>query len=327
MISCPAVPPVSPGSTGAASRGGCGRCAQRSRVRDDGLMVLERTPHAGGLATAGREARQMLAPVLRVVTRRDITVAAAELTYFAGIALVPWLLIACWTTTFVESVSAAQSRLVALQVLVPPQMGGRGPFVQLVEAGARLGPAGALLALLPASFYGEGIRRGCLSLVSYDDRLTGWRARLLMMPVLLATPLAIVVVHASGGLISLEQQGGTVAHVLRIVLGFTLCWLALTVPISWIFQKVAPGKVGWPAAFVGALATASFLAGFLQGFLLFLSIPVDLGLPFGGLQVVGGLVAVGLWLMVLHLVFLLGWVGTVALDERLREHRADSLER
>ncbi|MCU1605008.1 MAG: Ribonuclease, partial [Modestobacter sp.] len=60
---------------------------------------------------------------------------------------------------------------------------------------------------------------------------------------------------------------------------------------------------------------------FLQGFVLFLALPLDLGAPFGGLDVVGGVVAVGFWLFLLHLVVLAGWLVTQALDARLRQGR------
>ena len=56
--------------------------------------------------------------------------------------------------------------------------------------------------------------------------------------------------------------------------------------------------------------------------MLFLSLPLDLGAPFGGLTVVGGVVAVGFWLFLLHLVLIAGWLATEALDERLRRGRA-----
>ena len=47
---------------------------------------------------------------------------------------------------------------------------------------------------------------------------------------------------------------------------------------------IAGGQVRWPALVTGALFTAACLSGFLQGFVLFLSLPLQLGAPFGGLQ-------------------------------------------
>lgn len=256
---------------------------------------------------------------MRAIGRRDVNVAAAQLTYFGGIAIVPWLLLACWSTTWFEAETDMLARLLDLQALVPPDMGAREPYTDLVRAGVGLGWVGALATLLPATFYGEGIRRGCLSLLPAPDRFTGWKARASMLPLLAAAPpVAIAAVHLSSTAVDLAARDGLGPHVARIVVSFTITWLALTVPLAWIYRRVAPGHLPWTSALLGALATASFLAGFLQGFLLFLSIPVDVGIPFGGLDVVGGVVAAAFWLFLLHLVLLVGWVVTVEIDERLR---------
>jgi membrane protein len=267
--------------------------------------------------------REAVRSALRTIGRRDVNVAAAQLTYFGAISIVPWLLLACWSTTWFLGTATAEARLLDLQALVPPDMGARGPFRDLVRAGAGLGAVGALVTLLPATFYGEGIRRGCLSLLPTRDRLTGWRARLSMLPLLVvAPPLGIVAVQLSSSIVGLAERDGLGPHLTRIVLSFTLTWLVLTVPLTWVYRQVAPRHLPWASAFLGALATASFLAGFLQGFLLFLAIPVDVGVPFGGLEVVGGVVAAGFWLFLLHLVLLVGWVITVEVDASLRTSRS-----
>jgi membrane protein len=264
----------------------------------------------------GRTSRRLLAG-------RDLTVAAAELTYFGGIAVVPWLLLACWASGWGGSPDAAEARLAGLVALVPPDMGARPVAASLIHAGTHLGVVGAIAALLPATFYGEGVRRGCLSLAPTADRFTGWRARASLLPVLVVVvPTAWVGARGAAPLADLAARDGFGPHAGRVVLGFTITWLALALPLAWVFRHVAPRRVGWPAALLGGLATASFLAGFLQGFLLFLSIPVDVGIPFGGLQVVGGVVAAGFWLFLLHLVVLTGWVVTLALDSQLRQRRA-----
>jgi membrane protein len=115
----------------------------------------------------------------------------------------------------------------------------------------------------------------------------------------------------------LAQTGGASASVGRIALGFYSVLGALTVPLAWGFRVVAGGRVGWLALLAGVFFTAACLSGFLQGFVLFLSLPLHLGAPFGGLTSVGSVVAVGLWLFLLHLVLLLGWLFTQALDARL----------
>ncbi|MCL3817687.1 YhjD/YihY/BrkB family envelope integrity protein [Aeromicrobium wangtongii] len=268
--------------------------------------------------------REALGTAMRAIGRRDVNVAAAQLTYFGGIAIVPWLLLACWSTTWFGGTSASETRLLELQALVPPGMGAREPFRELVRAGVGLGWLGALATLLPATFYGEGIRRGCLSLLPARDRFTGWRARAAILPLLvIAPPLAIASVHLSSTLVDLAARDGVWPHLARIVISFTITWLALALPLAWTYRQVAPGYLPWTSAALGGLATASFLAGFLQGFLLFLSIPVDVGVPFGGLDVVGGTVAAAFWLFLLHLVLLVGWVVTVEVDEELRRPDAE----
>ena len=61
--------------------------------------------------------------------------------------------------------------------------------------------------------------------------------------------------------------------------------------------------------------------------MLFLALPLDLGAPFGGLTVVGGVVAVGLWLFLLHLVVLVGWLLTQSLDDLLARRSAAAPDR
>ena len=62
--------------------------------------------------------------------------------------------------------------------------------------------------------------------------------------------------------------------------------------------------------------TGSFVAGFVQGFVLFLSLPLRLGVPFGGFTEIGGMVAVGLWLYLLHVLVLVGFLLTLRIDAR-----------
>ena len=69
---------------------------------------------------------------------------------------------------------------------------------------------------------------------------------------------------------------------------------------------------------MGAFGTGAILAGFMQGFVLFLAIPVEWSAPFGGLPIVGSVSALALWLFVVHIVVLCGFRVTVVLDEVLR---------
>ena len=271
-------------------------------------------------STWSAELRDLVAGVRHRLAGRDLAAASATLTYFSGIAVVPWLLLGVWTQTWWYGERGATQRLGSLDVLVPPDMGGRGPYDALVTAGTGAGLLVAVVLLFPASFYGEGVRRACLAVAPQPDSWTGWRARLAMVVTAVVVPPLATAWFAVGDVLrplSPEAGGGGAGDlVLRVLLGFTATWLALAVVLTWVFRAVAPGRPRWWVAVVGGLATGSFLAGFLQGFWLFLSIPIDVGLPFAGLGVVGGVVAVGLWLYVLHFFLLVGWTTTQALDDR-----------
>ncbi|WP_445255582.1 YhjD/YihY/BrkB family envelope integrity protein [Nocardioides aurantiacus] len=277
-------------------------------------------------STWSAELRDLVAGVRHRLAGRDLAAASATLTYFSGIAVVPWLLLGVWTQTWWYGERGATQRLASLDVLVPPDMGGRAPYDALVTAGTGVGLLVAVVLLFPASFYGEGVRRACLAIAPQPDAWTGWRARLAMVVTAVVVPPLATAWFAAGEVLrplSPEAGGGGAGDlVLRVLLSFTATWLALGVVLTWVFRAVAPGRPRWWVAAVGGLATGSFLAGFLQGFWLFLSIPIDVGLPFAGLGVVGGVVAVGLWLYVLHFFLLVGWTTTQTLEDRAARGRA-----
>lgn len=275
-------------------------------------------------ATLGRaldEARGLARGTGRLLAGRDVSGAAANLTYFSGIAVVAWLLLAVWTQTWVGGVDGAERRLLELRVLVPPDMGARPAYDLLVHAGTHLGAVGALVVLFPASFYGEGLRRAGLLLAPRPDRFTGWRARLAVLALVPLVPLVAWAFVGTGELlVPLSPEGGGSGagdRLLRILIGFVVLWWLLGALLTWAFLAVLPERPRTWVAVVGGLGTGSFLAGFLHGFQLFLALPVDVGIPYGGLGVVGGVVAAGLWLYVLHVFLLLGWTVTRALEARV----------
>jgi membrane protein len=259
-------------------------------------------------------ARDLLREARRLLRGRDLALVAAGLTFYSGIAVVPSLLLAVRLTAIVTSPGTVERLGERVAELLPDELGAPDVARTLVEAGLGLTWFGALVAVLPASFYGEGLRRVMSRFVQNDDTFTGWRGRVLVVPLLLAAPPLMYALLLTGQALVQLEGAGVASALARIVVGFVAVWLTLTVPIAWVYRVVAPVRTPWPVVVVGALATASFLSGFLQGFVLFLRIPVDLGVPFGGLDVVGAVVALGFWLFLLHLVVLLGWVATRALS-------------
>jgi membrane protein len=257
--------------------------------------------------------------VRRRLRGRDLALIAAGLTFYAGIAVVPLLVVTLWLTTRLSSPGTVRFLGGRLADLLPGQLGAPGAVEQLVAAGVDLTPLRALLALLPMSLYGEGLRRALLRFSrSRHDTLTSWKGRLLALPLLAVTPLLLypllLVVRVMA---DLADEGGVGHTVARVALGYYSVLAVLTVPLIWGWRVVAGGRVRWRALVPGALFTAACLSGFLQGFVIFLALPLRLGAPFGGLTPVGAVVAVGLWLYLLHLVLLVCWLLTQSLDERL----------
>jgi membrane protein len=153
----------------------------------------------------------------------------------------------------------------------------------------------------------------------------GWRVVFLgLLPLVLAVPVLALGVFAAAPLMAhFARIGGFGGTLGQVVVAFHVSFVAIGVVIAWGFKVVAPGGPGWAATLIGAFGTSAVISGFLQGFLLFLAIPIDVGIPFGGLDVVGATVAIGLWLFVLHVLLLTGWAATDALDRRLRGHPGD----
>ncbi|RZU33576.1 YhjD/YihY/BrkB family envelope integrity protein [Blastococcus saxobsidens] len=249
---------------------------------------------------------------------RDIALISAGLTFYAGIAIVPLMVLAFGLTSWLTSADRVRELGDRLADLLPGELGAPAAVSRLVEAGVGLDPLGAVLALVPMSFYGEGLRRALLRFSPRHEGMTGWRGRLAALPLILVTPVLLYpLLLAAAAMAGLAERGGAAAGAGQVAVGFYSVLAALTLPLAWGFRVVAGGRVGRRALAVGALFTAACLSGFLQGFVLFLSLPLDLGAPFGGLDVVGGVVALGLWLFLLHLVVITGWLATRALDDVL----------
>jgi membrane protein len=268
---------------------------------------------------AANEARGLLATIRDRLRGRDTALIAAGLTFYAGIAVVPVLVLALALTSWLTSPETVVQLTGRLADVLPAELGAPDALARLTRAGTDLSPLEALLTLLPISLYGEGIRRALLRFSPATDRFTAWRGRLLSLPLLLVAPLLLYPLLLVGRLLAeLAATPGLGATIGGFAAGYYSVLAALTGPVIWVFRVVAADRLRWRAVIVGALLTAASLSGFLQGFVLFLSLPLDLGAPFGGLTVVGGVVAVGFWLFLLHLVLIAGWLFTGALDARVR---------
>ncbi|MER5454111.1 YhjD/YihY/BrkB family envelope integrity protein [Micromonospora sp. NPDC002389] len=275
---------------------------------------------------AWRRTRRITRAAFRPVRGRDLSLHAAAITFYGGIAVVPVALLAIWLTALLAGGDRVR-RLTAYAVeTLPDAIGAPHAVAALVDAGVGLTPWLALAALLPASLYGEGLRRAFVSVAAprSDEHLVGWRGRVLLLPLLAPAPaLLLSILLALPTTTELVRRGGW-AGVLGVVLSFLAVWLVLTPVLMWVFRVVGPASPDWLSTLAVGSFTAANLSGFLHGFVLFASLPLDLGLPFGGLVEVGAAVAVLLWLYLFHVIVLAGYSATLALaDWRTRRAARD----
>lgn len=241
---------------------------------------------------------------------KDLALHAAGLTFYAAIALVPLLLVIGWLATLLAGESRVWGFAQTAEQALPDTLGAGRVASEILARATELGLWGALLALVPATLYGEGLRRTYASLSGSPGVGAGRRGRLAVLPVLAVAPLLLLAVLAITPLLDGLFGAGPLTTALGIYLALTVNWIALSVPLSWSFHVVAADPTPWPAAVAGGFVTGAFVSGFLQGFVLFLSLPLDLGAPFGGLTAVGAVTAVLLWLWWLHVVVVVGYVAT-----------------
>ncbi len=254
---------------------------------------------------------------------RDLSLHAAAITFYGAIAIVPVSLLAIWLTGLVAGADRVRRLTGYATDTLPASIGADRAAAALVSAGLDLTPWLALAALLPASFYGEGLRRAFVSVAEpRAERLIGWRGRLLLLPLLAPAPALVLATIASLPYTTgLVRRGGW-SLALGVVLSFLAVWLVLTPVLIWVYRIVGPGRPDWrPTCLIGSF-TAANLSGFLHGFVLFTSFPLDLGIPFGGFDPVGAVVAVLLWLYLFHVIVLAGYSGTLALSQALANRRA-----
>lgn len=264
-----------------------------------------------------RELRGLARDTSRGLRGHDLALYSAGVTFYGGIALVPSLLVAVWVASLVIGDAQVAVHAERLAATLPERLGAPDVARSLIRAGSNLSPVTALLAVLPASMYGDGLRRAFAKLADYTYPVSSWRGRLRVLPLLALAPLLMLaLLLATPVLASLFRSGEAQRTALGVYTAFLSGWVVLSLPLAYVYRVVGPASPSWRSALWGGFSTGSFVSGFLQGFLVFLALPLDLGAPFGGITVLGGVVAVVLWLWLLHSLVLVGYELTRAVDDR-----------
>lgn len=270
-----------------------------------------------GNGGAGGGAREILRGLGRSHPDSDLALWAAGATFFGIIGLIPIALVALRLAAQLVGPEAVAQGVETAVAGLPQGHGTPEALRTLTRTALTMSPLQTVIVLFPASLYGEGLRRAFLQLSPEEpDRFTGWRGRLALLPLVAIAPVLVLALLASAPVVTpLYLAGGT-----RLLLGvfvafhvtFVLLWIALLL----VYLLVAADHVRSRALVVGSFWTGAVVAGFLQGFLLFLAIPIEWALPFGGLPVFGAVAALTLWLYLIHVLVLVGYRFTLTLDAR-----------
>ncbi|MDG6108946.1 YihY/virulence factor BrkB family protein [Dactylosporangium aurantiacum] len=256
--------------------------------------------------------------LVRVVQRffhgRDLNLHAAAVTFYGAVAVVPVALLTVKLAGLIAGADRIRELAGPVIEAMPDRLGADHATALLFDAGLRMSWPLTLTALFPATWYGEGLRRAFVSLAvpgTDGAPVAGWRGRLLILPVLAVAPallLGLLLVLTSA---ARRLQDGGWSGVGAVVASFLAAWLALSPAFVMVYRWCAPPTPAWAPTIVVGSFTAANVSGFAHGFVLFWSLPLDLGVPFGGLDAVGAVVAVLLWLYVLHLLTLIGYGATL----------------
>jgi membrane protein len=290
---------------------------------------------AGG-PTYGRTMSARARSVARRLTRdtrarlhgHDLVLASAGAAFYGALCAVPSVLVAISLAQVVLGGDRLHRYGAALAGALPRTIGADAAAMRLLDAGITLTPIGVLVAVVVASAYGEGISRALTRFAPVDagakPRAVWLRAATL--PLLGLAPLLLTGFLLAAPWLGRTASGGYGGVALASYVSLTLVWVLTWAPLTWTFRVVGPGRLSWRAAFLGALGTGAFVSGFLQGFLVFCSLPIDLARPFGGLLGVGVACALLLWLWILHAVVLVGYSLTWAIDAELARRRTPASE-
>jgi membrane protein len=276
-------------------------------------VQTEDPPRAG----ARRVARTVVAGLGRSFPGSDFALWAAGTTFFGLIGVVPATMVSLWLAALLVGPDVVVAGVDTAATGLPPGHGTPTALHTLTSTAVGMSWVQALVAVFPASLYGEGLRRAFRQLSPAPDSFTGWRGRLGLLPLIAVGPALVLALLAGAPHVAPLYDAGGGRLVLGVVIAFHIVFVLVSVALVMVYRFVAPGRIGTRALLLGGFGTGSVLSGFLQGFLLFLAIPIEWSLPFGGLPVFGAVTALALWLYLLHLIVLVGYRFALVLDDQI----------
>ena len=258
-------------------------------------------------------AREVVPEVVRQIRRHDLVFYAAGLTFYAGIAVVPLLLVAWFVTSLVLGDEVVRTLTTALAAYAPTSLGLRDGVRSLGEVGPRLGIASLVAALVPATSYGDGLVRAMDRITERDRRAKGLRGRLLALVFVAALPP--VVMAELGAVAVLPGALGFTGRfdLVSVAVAFVVGWLSAGLLVGVLYRAFSPRPLATGPLVLGAALTGSFLSGMSLTWLFLLRFGVDVGIAFGGSDLLGTVIVAAVFLYLVQVVLLGGYVLTLVL--------------
>jgi membrane protein len=260
-----------------------------------------------------RVVREVAREVVRHVRRHDLVFYAAGLTFYAAIAVVPLLLVAWFVTSLVLGQELVRALTLALAEYAPTSLGLQEGVRSLGEVGPRLGITALAAALVPATSYGDGLVRALDRVAERDRRAKGLRGRLLALVFVAALPP--VVMAELGAVAVLPGALGFTGRfsLASVAVAFAVGWPSASLLVGVLYRAFTPRPIRAGALALGAALTGSFLAGMSLTWLFLLRFGVDVGIAFGDSDLLGTVVVAAVYLYLVQVVLLGGYVLSLVL--------------
>jgi membrane protein len=230
--------------------------------------------------------------------------------------VVPLLLVAWFVTSLVLGGEVVRTLTTSLAAYAPTSLGLREAVRSLGEVGPRLGVASFAAALVPATSYGDGLVRAMDRIAERDRRAKGLRGRLLALVFVASLPP--VVMAELGAVAVLPGTLGFTGrfNLVSVTVAFVVGWLSAGLLVGVLYLAFSPRPLAAGPLALGAALTGSFLSGMSLTWLFLLRFGVDVGVAFGDSDMLGTVVVAAVFLYLVQVVLLGGYVLTLALAGR-----------
>jgi membrane protein len=262
-------------------------------------------------------AREVAADTGRRARRQDLMLIAAGLTFYAGIAVVPLLLLGLYGAGLVLDPERVMTLVDRLAQYASAATGAAQFLRSLGESGPRLGLPSLLASVVTASTYGEGLLRAIDTLEGERRPTRTVMGRLRVLPYLGVFPLVTLLGLITVMVLPERLGGGATGRALGIYLTFWVGWALATALLIVLYRLFAARTLRWAAIIWASLAAGSFLTGMSLGWVLVLRIGLTIGRAFGGSELVGHIVLLTVYLLFVQVIVLMGYLLARSIDDLL----------